>query len=153
MAFVPGEPVAPAEPATPGGVVTIPTPIGSVTKRLCLGMNVVPYTTVLVFDEQGEYEILDFVDLSCTSGGYALFSWLWQPLGFSKEQWARSQPWQLPLMKELKEAVSGRRVKRNRQGQFLNAEGNLNAKVISATIRGMPHEVALRPSQDHGALG
>ena len=99
-------------------------------------MNVVPYTTILVFDEQGEYENIDFVDLSRTSGGYALSSWLWQPLGFSKEQWARSQPWQLPLMRELKAAVSGRRVKRNRQGQFLNAEGNLNAKVSSATVRG-----------------
>ena len=86
MALVPGEPAAPAEPAAPGGVLTIPTPIGSVTKRLCLGMNVMPYTTTLVFNEQGEYENIDFVDLSRTSGGYALLSWLWQPLGFSKEQ-------------------------------------------------------------------
>ena len=149
MALVPEEPAAPAEPAAPeepgepaapeepGGFVTIPTPIGEVTKRLCLGMHVVPFTTLTVFDEQGEYENIDFVDLSRTSGGsgYLLFSWLWAPLGFTKKQWASSQPWQLPLMTELKAVVSGRRVKRQRSGKFVDAQGNQNALVIPCIVR------------------
>ena len=153
MAPVPGEPAAPAEPVAPGGAVTIPTPIGSVTKRLCLGMNVVPCATLLVYDEQGEYENMDFVDLSRTCGGYSLFSWLWEPLGFTKKQWASSQPWQLPLMTELKEVVSGRRVKRNRQGQFSPCLWQPECQGYFSYYSGQGPEVALRPSQDHGGLG
>ena len=148
MALVPEEPAAPAEPAAPGRAPGwVDTPIGPVAKRLCLGMHVVPYTTVLVFDEQGEYHNVDFVDLSRTSGGsgYSLFSWLWEPLGFTKKQWANSKPWQLPLMRELKEAVSGRRVKRNRQGHFVDGEGNMIPKVIAASVRGRPLKVLNDP--------
>ena len=148
MALVPEEPAAPAEPAAPGRAPGwVDTPIGPVAKRLCLGMTVVPYTTVVVFDEQGEYHNVDFVDLSRTSGGsgYSLFSWLWEPLGFTKKQWANSKPWQLPLMRELKEAVSGRRVKRNRQGHFVDGHGNMTPKVIAASVRGRPLKVLNDP--------
>ena len=112
------------------------TPALAVAKRLCLGNNVVRYTTLVVNDEQGEYHNIEFVDFSRTSGGsgYPLFSWLWEPLGFTKQQWSVSKPWQLPLMTELKEVVSGRRGKRNRQGQFLDGD----PKVIAASVRGRP---------------
>ena len=62
------------------------------TKRLCLGNEVVPYTSTTVFNAEGEYENLDFVDLSRVTGGYTLFEWLWQPLGFTKREWEAGKP-------------------------------------------------------------
>ena len=69
------------------------------------------YTTVLVFDEPGEYENIDFVDLSRTSGTHSSHG--------SGSLWVST--------KSRRPAASL---------GFLDAEGNLNAKVTSAIVRG-----------------
>ena len=55
------------------------------------------------------------------------------------------EPWQLPLMQELKAVVTGQRVKRDRNGKFRDAPGNLIASVISATVRGQDLQVFYDP--------
>ena len=137
----PAAAAAPAEPAAPA----VPTAIGTVTKRLCLGNKVVPYTSTTAFNDEGDYENIDFVDLSNVTGGYTLFEWLWQLLVFTNHEWHIGKPWQLPLVKELKAVVTGRRVKRKRDEQFYDAHGAMLPGCIETTVRGQHLKVLNDP--------
>jgi len=83
--------------------------------------------------EGGGFENVTMVDLSF---GTNLYQWLWSPLGITYAEWRNGKPWKLPLMEEIRSAISAVRTKRNRDGTWRDAQSRLIPQLLVIDVRG-----------------
>ena len=95
-----------------------------------------PIVKAHLADEHGELVPLQLLELGGECGGYCLYRWLFQPLGFHEWQWQRGDPWKLPFFQELRAAIRPPGVKRGRDGREKDAEGNPRPELLHIEIRG-----------------
>ena len=105
-------------------------------KALVVGMSAVPIIEQTLAKHDGQFMNVPMVDLSRVGGGWALYQWLWKPLGVPRMDWDKGAPWKLPLMQELLATLAEARGKRGRDGKFRDALGNLLPELLEVNVRG-----------------
>ena len=111
-----------------------------VHKSLCFGSHLVPTNLQTVCDAAGTIKVdMPLVDLSrigAAQYGFTTYKWLWQQLGMSQSEWNHGAQRRLPFLQEIVSAIMSRRVKRNRQGKFLDANGRIVPSLLEVEVRG-----------------
>ena len=95
-----------------------------------------PLVLAHLADERGELVPLQLLELGGECGGYCLYRWLFQPLGFHEWEWQRGDPWKLPFFQELRAAIRPPGVKRGRDGREKDLLGNWRPELLHIEIRG-----------------
>ena len=97
----------------------------------------VPTLKMALVGADGKFQTHEMVELSRTHGGTALFKWLFEPLGFTYDDWSHGLPWKLPLLTELRSGLKnpGGTWKRGRDKKLRDERGNPMSEVVPLHVR------------------
>ena len=107
-----------------------------VRQTLVVGDHAVPVVKVWETSEDGAFVHRTMVDLSRGKGAASPWQWLWKPLGLNYNDWRAGQQLKLPLMQEIQAALAALRLKRRRDGKFIDDKEKVLPSLLPLKIRG-----------------
>ena len=107
-----------------------------VHKALCFGKFAIPTDDMTLAHADGNFRQVPMVDLSRTTAGWLCYTWFWQQLEVSRKSFKKGTPYSLPLVLEIKAAISAARHKRKRDGKFYDEAGRPVPQALVITLRG-----------------